>query len=174
MGIFNGNPGEYRESLGDDGPPPERTPVPPDEQVYLAERDRRLVEDAIKGVKVYELADRYKLSERQVGRILRETAQRVRENALEEITRAFVESKGVSVVPCGCSLRAGTVRRSIRETIADWEIEHPHLRENILSAMGNIQHGRLLDTRYLDTEEPEVDTGFVIGGSELLPVLHEV
>ncbi len=68
----------------------------------------------------------------------------------EEITRGYVESKGIQAVPCGCSLRTGTVRRSIRETIADWEIEHPHLRENILSAMGNIQHGRLLDTRYLD------------------------
>ena len=56
----------------------------------------------------------------------------------EEITRAYVESKGVPVVPCGCSLRTGTVRRSIRETIADWEIEHPYLRENILSAMGNM------------------------------------
>src|SRR5579863_4565504 len=73
----------------------------------------------------------------------------------EEITRAYVESKGVPVVPCGCSLRTGTVRRSIRETIADWETEHPHLRENILSAMGNIQLGRLLDTRYLNTEAPE-------------------
>jgi tRNA 2-thiocytidine biosynthesis protein TtcA len=91
----------------------------------------------------------------------------------EDVTRAWVESKAVPVVPCGCSLRTGTVRRSIRETIADWEIEHPHLRENILSAMGNIQHGRLLDTRYLNTEEPDVDTEVIIGGSELLPVLHE-
>ena len=70
----------------------------------------------------------------------------------EEITRAYVESKGVPVVPCGCSLRAGTVRKGIRATIAEWEREHPHLRENILSAMGNINHGRLLDTRYLDPD----------------------
>jgi tRNA 2-thiocytidine biosynthesis protein TtcA len=96
----------------------------------------------------------------------------------EEITRAYVESKGVPVVPCGCSLRTGTVRRSIRETIADWEIEHPYLRENILSAMGNIQHGRLLDTRYLDTEEPDTEepeagTEFNVGGSALLPILNE-
>jgi tRNA 2-thiocytidine biosynthesis protein TtcA len=84
----------------------------------------------------------------------------------EEITRAYVESKGVPVVPCGCSLRTGTVRRSIRETIAGWETEHPHLRENILSAMGNIQHSRLLDTRYLDeTEQIESEP-------ELLPVLN--
>jgi tRNA 2-thiocytidine biosynthesis protein TtcA len=92
----------------------------------------------------------------------------------EEITRAYVESKGVPVVPCGCSLRTGTVRRSIRETIADWETEHPHLRENILSAMGNIQHGRLLDTRYLDTEAPEIEPEFSRGGSAILPVLQKV
>jgi tRNA 2-thiocytidine biosynthesis protein TtcA len=91
----------------------------------------------------------------------------------EEITRDYVASKGVPVVPCGCSLRTGTVRRSIRETIADWEIEHPHLRENIISAMGNIQHGRLLDTRYLDTEATAPEPEFIVGGSELLPVLNE-
>lgn len=85
----------------------------------------------------------------------------------EEITRAWVETRGVPVVPCGCSLRTGTVRRSIRETIADWEREHPHLRENILSAMGNIQHGRLLDTRYLDVDDVGAE-------KELLPILQEV
>jgi len=95
----------------------------------------------------------------------------------EEITRGYVESKGVPVVPCGCSLRTGTVRRSIRETIADWELEHPHLKENILSAMGNINHGRLLDTRYLELEnddEAEPETEFAVTGSELLPVLNTV
>jgi tRNA 2-thiocytidine biosynthesis protein TtcA len=88
----------------------------------------------------------------------------------EETTRAWVESKGVPVVPCGCSLRTGTVRRSIRETIADWETEHPHLRENILSAMGNINHGRLLDTRYLNPEEEDEERQPV---SDLLPILQD-
>jgi tRNA 2-thiocytidine biosynthesis protein TtcA len=92
----------------------------------------------------------------------------------EEITRGYVESKGVPVVPCGCSLRTGTVRRSIRATIADWEIEHPHLRENILSAMGNIQHGRLLDTRYLDADAAIAEEETVLSGSGLLQVLQDV
>lgn len=90
----------------------------------------------------------------------------------EEITRAYVESKGVPVVPCGCSLRTGTVRRGIRETIAEWELEHPRLRENILAAMGNIEHGRLLDTRYLDSD----DSGTELSGtepSELVTILNE-
>ena len=90
----------------------------------------------------------------------------------EEVTRAYVEGKGIQVVPCGCSLRTGTVRRSIREAIADWEIEHPRLKENILSAMGNINHGRLLDTRYLELEEDESENEFEVTGSELLPVLN--
>jgi tRNA 2-thiocytidine biosynthesis protein TtcA len=90
----------------------------------------------------------------------------------EEITRGYVESKGVPVVPCGCSLRTGTVRRGIRETIADWEIDHPHIRENILSAMGNVNHGRLLDTRYIDLDG-ELEEETVVTGSELLPILQE-
>jgi len=94
----------------------------------------------------------------------------------EEITRGYVENKGVPVVPCGCSLRTGTVRRGIRETIAGWEKEHPHLRENILSAMGNIQPGRLLDTRYHEADGDSItddDPAPAPGGSELLPVLHD-
>ena len=90
----------------------------------------------------------------------------------EEITRAYVESKGIPVVPCGCSLRTGTVRRGIRETLAEWEREHPHLRENILTAMGNINHGRLLDTRYLDPDG-EIEQPDVVATNTLLPILQE-
>src|SRR5271156_3068317 len=91
----------------------------------------------------------------------------------EEITRAYVEAKGVPVVPCGCSLRTGTVRRGIRETIAEWEREHPHLRENMLSAMGNINPGRLLDTRYLDPDGEIEDAEITLTGSKVLPILQE-
>ena len=70
----------------------------------------------------------------------------------EEITRAYAESRGVPIVPCGCSQRTGTVRRSLRGLFATLEQEYPHLKENILSAMGNIETARLLDTRYLDLE----------------------
>ena len=91
----------------------------------------------------------------------------------EEITRGYVESKGVPVVPCGCSLRTGTVRRGIRETIAEWEQEHPYIRENILTAMGNLQHGRLLDTRYIDLDGEPEEPENIVTGSELLPILQE-
>jgi len=73
----------------------------------------------------------------------------------EDITRAFAGHMGVPVIPCDCSLRTGTVRRSIREMFGDIEREHPHMKENLLSAMGNIDPSRLLDPRFLDLDEVE-------------------
>jgi tRNA 2-thiocytidine biosynthesis protein TtcA len=73
----------------------------------------------------------------------------------EDITRAYAEHRAVPIVPCDCSLRTGTVRRSLRGIFAELEKEHPHLKENILSAMGNVDTSRLLDPRLLEIETPE-------------------
>jgi len=70
----------------------------------------------------------------------------------EDLTRAFAGETGAPVIPCGCSLKTGTVRRSIRDIFAELEKEHPHLKNTLLSAMGNINPGRLLDLRFLDLE----------------------
>ena len=67
----------------------------------------------------------------------------------EDITRAYAEARGIPIVPCGCSQKTGTVRRALREMFAGLEREYPHLKENILSAMGNVDTGRLLDPRFL-------------------------
>jgi len=83
----------------------------------------------------------------------------------EDITRAYAESRGVPVVPCGCSQRTGTVRRSLRGMFAELEKEYPHIKENILSAMGNVDTGRLLDPRFLDVENGQP--------RELFPILSE-
>ena len=91
----------------------------------------------------------------------------------EELTQCYIESKGIPVVPCGCSLRTGTVRRGIREAIAGWETEHPHLRENILKAMSNIQPGRLLDTRYYDPDTNLSGNGARPGRTEEPGVIAE-
>lgn len=85
----------------------------------------------------------------------------------EEITRAYAEARGVPVVPCGCSQRTGTVRRALRDMFADLEREHPHLKENILSAMGNLDTERLLDVRFLP------DGGAPTPEPELFPIVTE-
>jgi tRNA 2-thiocytidine biosynthesis protein TtcA len=87
----------------------------------------------------------------------------------EDITRRYAESLGAPVVPCGCSQKTGTVRRSIRDIFGDLERDYPHLKENLLSAMGNIEPQRLLDTRYLDLENCEDP----VSGAALPPVLTE-
>jgi tRNA 2-thiocytidine biosynthesis protein TtcA len=71
----------------------------------------------------------------------------------EDVTRAYAEALGIPVVPCGCSQKTGTVRRSLRDMFANLEQEFPHLKENIISAMGNVDTGRLLDTRFHHHEE---------------------
>ncbi|HUB78648.1 MAG TPA: ATP-binding protein [Bryobacteraceae bacterium] len=84
----------------------------------------------------------------------------------EDITRAFAGHMGIPVIPCGCSQRTGTVRRSIRELFTDLEREHPYLKENLLSAMGNLDPGRLLDPRFLNLDGEEIVP-------ELLPIVAE-
>ena len=86
----------------------------------------------------------------------------------EEITRQFAEATGAPIVPCGCSERTGTVRKSIRGLFAEIEKEYPHLRETLLSAMGNLEVSRLLDPRYLDLDgaKPAPD-------HDLLPVIGD-
>jgi tRNA 2-thiocytidine biosynthesis protein TtcA len=81
----------------------------------------------------------------------------------EEITAAYAEERGIPVIPCGCSQRTGTVRKSLRSIFAELEREHPHLKETMISAMGNLDTGRLLDPRFLNVEQEEP--------RELLPIL---
>ena len=71
----------------------------------------------------------------------------------EDMTHAYAEKLGIPVVPCGCSQRTGTVRRSLRGMFAELEQEYPHLKENLLAAMGNLEPARLLDPRFLELDE---------------------
>jgi len=85
----------------------------------------------------------------------------------EDITTRFADSLGAPIVPCGCSQRTGTVRKSIRSLFSDIEKDYPHLKETLLSAMGNLEPSRLLDTRYLDLEATETPA------PSLLPILTD-
>ncbi len=73
----------------------------------------------------------------------------------EDLTTRYAESLGAPVIPCGCSQRTGTVRKSLRGMLAELEEEHPRLKENLLAAMGRIDHTRLLDERFLNLDGEE-------------------
>ncbi|MBV8707507.1 MAG: hypothetical protein JO185_00405 [Acidobacteriaceae bacterium] len=72
----------------------------------------------------------------------------------EDLTTAFAARLGAPVIPCGCSQKTGTVRRTLRDFFTEIEKEHPFLKETLLSAMGNVEVSRLLDTRFLTLDEP--------------------
>jgi tRNA 2-thiocytidine biosynthesis protein TtcA len=71
----------------------------------------------------------------------------------EDLTKAYSEARAIPVVPCGCSQRTGTVRRALRDLFAELEAGHPHLKETMLTAMGNLDTSRLLDPRFLGLED---------------------
>jgi tRNA 2-thiocytidine biosynthesis protein TtcA len=87
----------------------------------------------------------------------------------EDITTAYAGHLAAPVIPCGCSQRTGTVRGALRDLFAGLEREHPHLKETMLSAMGNLDTGRLLDPRFLDLEGPRQNEGL----NEVFPILTE-
>jgi len=89
----------------------------------------------------------------------------------EEITAAYAGEGGVPIIPCVCSWRTGTVRRTVREFLDDVKKDHPHVLENILSAMGRIDTARLLDRRFLDGSRPLAADAPAQGNE--LPVLVE-
>jgi tRNA 2-thiocytidine biosynthesis protein TtcA len=89
----------------------------------------------------------------------------------EDLTRKFAESLGAPIIPCGCSQKTGTVRRTLRDIVEDIEKEYPFVKETLLSAMANIQPQRLLDTRYLDLEGG--DEELLRSERPLFPVLTE-
>ncbi len=89
----------------------------------------------------------------------------------EELTTRYAQSLGAPVIPCGCSQKTGTVRRTLRDILAEMEVDHPRLKESLLSAMGNIEPQRLLDIRYFDPDRGDEETSK--GASDLLPVLIE-
>ncbi len=92
----------------------------------------------------------------------------------EQITAAFAEERGMPITPCVCSHRTGMVRRSLRDFLDEAKVEHPHVLENMLSAMSPIDTDRLLDRRFLDLESS--DDPLVSRSpepAELLPVLSQ-
>jgi tRNA 2-thiocytidine biosynthesis protein TtcA len=86
----------------------------------------------------------------------------------EDLTRGFAAQLGAPVIPCGCSQKTGTVRRGLRDILAELERDHPYIKETLLSAMGKIDTARLLDTRFLDLDASADEAGFFEEKQELV------
>ena len=84
----------------------------------------------------------------------------------EDITRAWAEAAGAPLVPCGCSQKTGTVRRTLRDLFANLDRQYPHLQEHMLAAMSNLDPSRLLDTRFLKADGGTAEPFPILGGGE--------
>jgi tRNA 2-thiocytidine biosynthesis protein TtcA len=91
----------------------------------------------------------------------------------EDLTAAYARSLEAPVVPCGCSQKTGTVRRTFRDMFSELERNYPHLKETLLSAMGNIETSRLLDLRFLNLEDSQEEAGFFTEQPELVQLRGE-
>jgi tRNA 2-thiocytidine biosynthesis protein TtcA len=89
----------------------------------------------------------------------------------EDLTRAYARSLEAPVIPCGCSQKTGTVRRSIRDIFAEIEKGYPFLKENLLAAMGNLETSRLLDTRFLELDEVSDESAFFTDEQQLVTLM---
>lgn len=90
----------------------------------------------------------------------------------EEITAAYSQEGGVPIIPCVCSWRTGTVRRSVREFLDEVKKDHPHVLDNILAAMARIDTARLLDRRFHEGGGEAAQTP--IAARELSVLVEEV
>jgi tRNA 2-thiocytidine biosynthesis protein TtcA len=63
------------------------------------------------------------------------------------------------------------VRRTLRDVFTDLERDYPHLKESLLSAMGNVETSRLLDTRYLNLDGADQESGFFKETPELVQLI---
>tara|TARA_Y100000588_G_scaffold368091_1_gene435584 strand:+ start:13342 stop:14157 length:816 start_codon:yes stop_codon:yes gene_type:complete len=89
----------------------------------------------------------------------------------EELTSGFSKERNMPITPCVCSHRSGTVRLSLRNFLDEIKVEHPHVLQNILSAMSRLDTDRLLDRRFLNltpNSNPPTSTP-----SEPLPILGQ-
>jgi tRNA 2-thiocytidine biosynthesis protein TtcA len=64
------------------------------------------------------------------------------------------------------------VRRALRDLFGQLEREHPHLKDTMLSAMGNVDTSRLLDTRFLNLDGES--TISATQTQELFPMIAEL
>jgi len=71
----------------------------------------------------------------------------------EDLTQRYAQEQGIPITPCVCSYRTGTVRRRLREFLDDMKKVNPNVMEIMLSAMKNIDAPRLLDRRFLESDD---------------------
>jgi tRNA 2-thiocytidine biosynthesis protein TtcA len=68
----------------------------------------------------------------------------------EQEIAAFAKGKNFPIIPCNlCGSQPNLQRRRVKDLISELEREHPHVKNNLLSAIGNVKPTHLLDRNLL-------------------------
>jgi tRNA 2-thiocytidine biosynthesis protein TtcA len=93
----------------------------------------------------------------------------------EDTISAYAAARAYPILPCNlCGSQSEAQRKQMKALLTRMEAEHPHLRNTMLAALGNVVPTHLLDRRLANPGAADSGGAAAGGagvGSDLLPVL---
>jgi tRNA 2-thiocytidine biosynthesis protein TtcA len=93
----------------------------------------------------------------------------------EDTISAYAAARAYPILPCNlCGSQSEAQRKQMKALLTRMEVEHPHLRNTMLAALGNVVPSHLLDRRLANPGAADSGGAAAGGagvGSDLLPVL---
>ena len=81
---------------------------------------------------------------------------------LESEIVVYAEAQQFPIIPCDlCGSQSNLKRARIKRLITELEREIPHIRNSMLTALGNVKPSQLLDHQLFDFKKPQQGTGDV-------------
>ena len=89
----------------------------------------------------------------------------------EPTIAAYAAARAFPILPCNlCGSQSEAQRKQMKALLARLEQDHPHLRQSMLAALGNVVPSHLLDRRQWPVRDPGNDPRGDEGTTDLVPL----